>query len=158
MNTTCCRVEWVVDAGLTVPRFGRARARALLERALIDAGHQGRHLLTVRLVDDVTACELHRDHFNDPTTTDVMTFPDGDQDPASRCLRLGDLAVCVDVARREASARGRTVADELTLYILHGMLHLLGYDDMDDDSRQIMWDEQRRLLATIGIPLEERPT
>jgi ssRNA-specific RNase YbeY (16S rRNA maturation enzyme) len=37
------------------------------------------------------------------------------------------------------------------------MLHLLDYDDLDDESRQVMWDEQRRLLATIGIPLEETP-
>jgi probable rRNA maturation factor len=114
--------------------------------------------LTILLVADAEAAELHGAHFADPTTTDVMTFPDGSRDPASGRLLLGDLAVCVDVAAREAAARGRPVADELTLYCLHGLLHLVGYDDVTPAEQQRMWKAQRRLLAAEGIPLELRPS
>lgn len=155
-----CRIEYVAD-GARPPRFDRARARAVVEAALAAAKGQrppaAGWLLTVLLVDAARSAELHGAHFADPSPTDVMTFPDGSVDPASGRLRLGDLAVCVDVARTEAARRGRPVADELTLYILHGLLHLLGHDDRDDGSRRRMWRVQRRLLATVGIGLEAEP-
>ena len=156
-----CRIEYSLDAA-RVPRFDRARVRTVIEAALAAAPRKaGRPeagwLLTVLLVDEARSAELHGAHFADPTPTDVMTFPDGATDPASGRLRLGDLAVCVDVARAEASRRTRPVADELTLYILHGVLHLLGHDDRDDASRRRMWRAQRRLLAGVGIALEAEP-
>lgn len=152
------RITWVVDPGVRRPRLGVGRLTALLGRALAESGPSGVVLLSVRLVDDATAAALHGEHFSDPTTTDVMTFPDGSWDPGSGALLLGDLAVCVDVARREAKARGRSVADELILYILHGVLHLLDYDDRTPAQRARMWARQRELLATIGIALEEQPS
>jgi probable rRNA maturation factor len=87
-----------------------------------------------------------------------MTFPDGSADPASGRLLLGDLAVCVDVAAREAKARGRPLADELTLYCLHGLLHLIGYDDVTAAKQKRMWNAQRRLLASEGIVIEATPS
>ena len=112
--------------------------------------------ITVLFTSDQRAAELHGLHFNDATTTDVMTFPDGSCDPTG-ILQIGDLAVCVPVAKREALSRKRPFADELTLYILHGVLHLLGYDDRTQRSLKAMWAEQRRLLAQVGIPLEAKP-
>ena len=155
-----CRIDYVLDGG-QAPRFARARVRSVVEAAL--AAAKGRKpsagwSLTVLLVDAARSAELHGQHFADPSATDVMTFPDGTTDPASGRLRLGDLAVCVDVARSEAARRGRPVADELTLYILHGVLHLLGHDDRDDASRARMWRAQRRLLAAVGIELEAEPS
>ena len=154
-----CRIEYA-SAGTRAPRFARARVQAVVEAAL--AAAKGRPpakgwLLTVLLVGAARSAELHGAHFADPTPTDVMTFPDGGIDPGNGRLRLGDLAVCVDVARTEATRRARPVADELTLYILHGVLHLLGHDDHDDASRRRMWRAQRRLLAEVGIVLEAEP-
>lgn len=155
-----CRIEYAVD-GARAPRFNRARVRGVVEAALIAT--KGKPpvegwLLTVLLVGEARSAELHAAHFADPTPTDVMTFPDGGLDPANGRLRLGDLAVCVDVACNEATRRGRPVADELTLYILHGVLHLLGHDDRDTASRARMWRAQRRLLAAVGIALEAEPS
>jgi probable rRNA maturation factor len=144
-------IHYAVD-GVTMPRFDRERVRSVVVAAL--KGQVG--TLTVLFVSDKRATELHRQHFNDPTTTDVMTFPDGSPDPQGGTL-LGDLAVCVPVARREARKRKRPMADELTLYILHGVLHLLGHDDLDERSRRAMWAAQRRLLARVGIALEAEP-
>ena len=129
---------------------------------MLDAALAGARItdaaLTILLVADAEAAELHSTHFADPTTTDVMTFPDGSDDPASGRRLLGDLAVCVDVAEREARTRGRPLADELTLYCLHGLLHLIGYDDITPAKQQRMWKAQRRLLAAEGIIIEARPS
>ncbi len=62
--------------------------------------------------------------------------------------------MCVDVARRESATRQRHLEAELTLYILHGMLHLLDYDDRTDADRAVMWAAQVRLLATVGLILD----
>lgn len=148
-----CRIAWLAEEPA---RLGRARAARVVALALAEAGI-GRCALTVLLVGDARSAELHRRHFADPSPTDVMTFPDGSVDPRSGRLLLGDLAVGVAVARREAAARGRTLADELTLYVLHGVLHLLGHDDRTPRLQARMWAVQRRLLARVGIPLEDRP-
>ena len=85
-----------------------------------------------------------------------MTFPDGSENPATGIVHLGDLAVCVDVAAREAQSRGRNTGDELTLYCLHGLLHLIGYDDVTPRKQTRMWAAQRRLLEKVGIKIEEK--
>ena len=54
--------------------------------------------LTVLLVDEATCAQLHHDHFDDSSITDVMSFPDGSEDPGSGMMLLGDLAVCPAVA------------------------------------------------------------
>ena len=84
-----------------------------------------------------------------------MSFPDGSFDPELERRHLGDIAVCVDTARRAAHTRTGDdeagVAAECVLYILHGLLHLLGYDDQDADDRHDMWALQRALLANEGL-------
>jgi probable rRNA maturation factor len=143
----------------------RARRRARLDRArvqrVLDAALAARRLracsLSVLLVDDDESARLHAQHFQDPTATDVMTFPDGGTDPETGLRHLGDLAVGVEVARREAATRRRRVGDELILYVLHGLLHLIGFDDVTPAQQRRMWAEQRRLLAAEGIPLEAEP-
>jgi probable rRNA maturation factor len=137
------------------PRYGRARLQRALDAAAKEAGIT-RASLTILLVGDEESAALHAQHFDDPTTTDVMTFPDGSENPATGIVHLGDLAVCVDVAVREGAVRERSIGDELTLYCLHGLLHLVGYDDVTPKKQARMWQAQRRLLAKQGISIEER--
>jgi probable rRNA maturation factor len=148
----------IIDRSSSRPRFDRRRLRRVLETALVEARCRPEFCaLTVLLVDDAESARLHDQHFSIPEATDVMTFPDGGMDPDLGRQHLGDLAVGVGVARREAKARGRSPGDELILYILHGLLHLLGHDDVTVARRKRMWSAQRRLLATIGIKLEASP-
>lgn len=116
--------------------------------------------LGLLLVDDATSAALHGEHFGDPTPTDVMTFPDGSLDPQDGRLLLGDVVVNCELAARltaERSAGIRVPGEECTLYIIHGLLHILGYDDRDDADRRAMWTRQRELLAAVGIILEAEP-
>ena len=149
-------VEWV-DYDLAADALDATLIERVVALALEGEGF-GPCLLTVRIVDDATCVDLHGQHFGDPTVTDVMTFPDGETDVETGAHRLGDLAVCIGTARREAAARGRPVAHELALYVLHGLLHVLGHDDVDDSDRATMWAEQVRILAVVGVHIEPEPS
>jgi len=97
---------------------------------------------TVQLVNDGVMSQLHARHMNDPTTTDVLTFADGNE---------VDVAVCVDEARRRAAELGHDLSRELLLYSLHGLLHAVGFDDREPADFERMHAEEDRLLAAIGI-------
>jgi len=125
---------------------------ALAEEGITDAQ------LSVLLVDDPESARLHREHFNDDQPTDVMTFPDGSRDPETGLRLLGDLAVGVEVAMRVARERDRRIEDELCLYILHGVLHILGYDDQEEAQARWLWNVQRRHMATIGVEIGAEPS
>jgi len=132
-----------------LPDFDQTAAQVVVDAAL--AGEVDRPcLLSVAFMDDQESAALHGEHFDDPTTTDVMSFPDGATDPDTGRMQLGDLAICVDVAERQARLRGTTIGEELLLYLLHGLLHLLGYDDVDPADQAEMWQQQRHLLALVG--------
>ncbi len=80
--------------------------------------------------------------------TDVLAFPMGE----SGCL--GDVALCADVAADEASARGKPFMHELALYAVHGILHLIGYDDHDEFDRENMYRREREILEHFGIGVD----
>jgi probable rRNA maturation factor len=81
--------------------------------------------------------QLHRGHFQDPTPTDCITFPMDDQ-------FLGEIFVCPQSA---LDYNPQHPYLETTLYIIHGLLHLLGYDDIDNKERARMRREEKRLMA-----------
>ncbi len=143
------------------PRASASSARVRLQRPLLERvlreARIPRASLTVLLVGEAASRRLHDLHFGDPTATDVMSFPDGTPADRHGRLHLGDLAVCVPVARAAAAGHGMGLPEELTLYILHGLLHLVGYDDRRPRDLARMWAAQRRLLATVGIALARTP-
>jgi probable rRNA maturation factor len=150
-----CEISIVNQSGRK-PELDLAKVQQVIDAVLAEE-RMDRCQLTVLLVEDRESARLHAQHFADEEPTDVMTFPDGSVDPESGRRHLGDLAVGVDVAKRAAAERSRSEADELCLYILHGALHLLGYDDEDERDLAEMWRVQRRLLAQVGIALEAEP-
>lgn len=128
----------------------RERIQAVVDAACGEA-KRDECSLTVRLVSAEESAELHKTHFREPDATDVMTFPDESLDRETGRTHLGDLAVCPDIA----AARGTNERDEITLYVLHGLLHLLGYDDTTPEKAREMWAAQKRLLKTVGVEVAE---
>lgn len=106
--------------------------------------------VTVALLDDAGMDALHRTHSGVAGTTDVLSFPD--EDAGCGATVAGDLAIGVEVAAREAKSRGRTLEAELMLYLVHGLLHLLGERDDEDAARIRMVAAQDRLLDALGLP------
>ena len=87
-------------------------------------------------------------------TTDVLSFPAA-RTPGSRLL--GDLVICVPLARRRATALGRTLRAELRLYAIHGLLHLLGHDHLSPRDRRRMAQAEQQLLGETGLIARAEP-
>ena len=103
--------------------------------------------LSVVLVADSEMHALNREHLGHDYPTDVLSFPLA---PAPQLV--GEVICSVDTARREARARGHAPADELLLYLVHGCLHLVGYDDHVPAARRRMRAAERRWLKSLGAP------
>ncbi len=82
--------------------------------------------------------------------TDVLSFPIGDKNPETGEIVLGDIVLCADKIIAQAEEYGHTRKRELAFLTCHSMLHLLGYDHMEEDERLEMEDLQKKILAKIG--------
>ena len=89
--------------------------------------------LSVAFLDDAELVRIHTEFMEDPTVTDVITFPGDSEDGLA-----GEICVSVNRAEAEAAARGDPLARELTLYLVHGWLHLVGFNDVDYADRRAM--------------------
>lgn len=140
----------VLDATAEIPPAAlawladRASAAAAAFQAPVPPSGEVR----VRIVGDAEMAAAHQHYSNVPGTTDVLTFDlrDNSAGPLDT-----DLLICLDEARRQASARGHTTERELLLYIVHGLLHCLGYDDHDEASAFAMHEMEDRLLGAVGV-------
>jgi probable rRNA maturation factor len=108
--------------------------------------------LTVRLVDADTMAVLNQQWMGQQGPTDVLSFPmdeltpGRDDEPSEESGYLGDIAVCPQVAAQQAPAAGHSPSDEVDLLVVHGILHLLGYDHATPDEHREMFSVQGRLL------------
>ncbi len=119
--------------------------REHIERAMEALDTAGELLVTV--VDDRIMARLHERDTGVPGTTDVLTW-----NYAQDAGRLdAEVVVCIDEARRQASARSLTPEHELLLYVVHGVLHCLGHDDHEASARKAMHAEEDRVLCAIGV-------
>jgi len=105
--------------------------------------------LSIVLVNDRRMSELHHCYMNDDSVTDVLTFPIDTDD--SGAVTSGEVYVCVPYARREAKSRGVNAKHEVLLYAIHGMLHLLGYDDRTSADFAKMHRTEDEILTRLGI-------
>lgn len=131
-----------------VPGGRRRLARDLRRLAGWTAGAYERALdLSFVVVDDERMAALHERYAHVPGPTDVLSFPLA-EDP----VLLGEVVISVDAARREAAARGHPAYDELLLYAVHGVMHLVGHDDHGPADRRRMREAERRALTALGRP------
>lgn len=93
--------------------------------------------VTVSFISDTVMREMHSTFFDDPSPTDCISFPI-DCDDGIGYKHLGDIFVCPEVAWRYASINKLNYFNELVLYVIHGLLHICGYDDLDPKSRRLM--------------------
>ncbi len=104
---------------------------------------------SIALVGDRQMSALHQQFMSIPGPTDVLTFP-LDVDNNGNAFS-GEVVICVPEARRRARENGNSIANELLLYALHGMLHLCGYDDRTAREFAIMHRLEDDLLARMGV-------
>jgi probable rRNA maturation factor len=135
-----------------------SRARAAVRAALSHAAGAGVDLgdgpLEISLVftDDAEQRALNRDYRHKDSATNVLSFPNMDDAVAAGQLRLlGDVVLARETVEREAGEQGKSFADHTTHLLVHGVLHLLGYDHMDADEAAEMEALERAALADLGI-------
>ncbi|MBE9507985.1 MAG: rRNA maturation RNase YbeY [Chloroflexi bacterium] len=111
--------------------------------------------LTVVVTGDDVLHDLNRRHRDVDAPTDVLAFPDATRGPfvaAPGLPRyLGDVIVSFPRASAQAAEAGHDTQAELQLLVVHGVLHLLGYDDVTEEQRARMWDAQSEILQALGV-------
>jgi probable rRNA maturation factor len=113
--------------------------------------------ITVRFVAAAEGRPLNRHYRGKDYATNVLSFPaevpDGpDGEPLLDIPLLGDLVICVPVVEREAGEQNKSLEAHWAHLVIHGCLHLLGYDHIDDDEAEEMEALERQLLAELGYP------
>lgn len=128
--------------------YGDLAERLLGEacRGVCDGG-----AVRVRLVGDGEMAVAHERYCGVAGTTDVITFDLAEGASADGAALDVDLIVCVDEARRQADKRGHSIETELALYTLHGVLHALGYDDLDEESYERMHAREDEVFRRLGL-------
>lgn len=106
--------------------------------------------LTVRYVEEAESQALNREYRGKDSSTNVLSFP-FEAPPGLDIPLLGDLIISPHVVAREAQAQGKRLEDHFAHMTLHGYLHLLGYDHIEDDEAEAMEGLERALLAKLGI-------
>jgi probable rRNA maturation factor len=106
--------------------------------------------LSIRLVDETESAELNNDYRGKNYPTNVLSFPFESPVPLEPIL-LGDLVLCVPVVEREAAEQDKTINDHWAHLIVHGCLHLLGYDHIEDDEAELMESLEIKILQKLDI-------
>ena len=109
----------------------------------IDRKLTGGREMAVLVASDEAVRDANQRYRGVRGSTDVLSFPDGDGD------RLGDILISARRAERQAQEAGHSTEDEIKILILHGVLHLLGWDHESDDGE--MRDEEQRLRKELGL-------
>jgi len=112
--------------------------------------------LTIRIVDNAESQNLNRDYRGKDKPTNVLSFPAdspaGWPEELKAELPVGDLVISAPVVMREAQEQGKTGRAHWAHMVIHGCLHLLGYDHMVDDEAEQMEALETRLLTQLGFP------
>jgi probable rRNA maturation factor len=106
--------------------------------------------LTILITDDDQSRLLNRQFLGIDSPTDVLSFPVGETDPETGELYLGDVVVSFPRALAQAKAGGHSTAEELDLLVVHGVLHLVGYDHSGQKDKTRMWGIQQSVLTQLG--------
>ncbi len=163
-------MEPLVDTVIEDARWQSVGLAALAENAALSAFSalglptQG-FTLCVMGCDDARIAELNGAFRAKGQPTNVLSFPSENRAPDASGLapdlpeagaaddpaELGDIAISYDTCAREAAEQGKSLADHVTHLVVHGILHLLGYDHDDDADAGLMETTETRILASLGV-------
>ncbi|GAB4130500.1 hypothetical protein JCM17478_27560 [Thermopirellula anaerolimosa] len=124
----------------------RRRIRRAVTLVLSEAGYETGEI-SVAVVDDAEMRALHERYLNDDSSTDVLSFP---LEVENNHIE-GEIVVCAETAARQGPRFGRPPEHELILYVVHGALHLAGYDDVAPRDRTVMRRRQDEYLERLGL-------
>jgi probable rRNA maturation factor len=139
------------------PRFGKEVAADWLvgiARIVLEMEHVGKAQVSIVVTDDEQVRALNRDFAGDDHATDVLSFSLEEGEPFTTPgdeRRLGEVVVSYETADRQAREAMHPTEDELAHLLVHGVLHLLGYDHMEAADETRMRSRERRVLGVLGL-------
>lgn len=136
----------VYEDGATISKEEQGLIELAATTALKSEGTEGD--LTVVISSEERIRQLNFEFRSIDKVTDVLTFPAWEGNPADGYL--GDIMICRKRAKQQAQQYGHSLSRELSFLTLHGVLHLLGYDHMNQEDERIMVDKQKKLLEGLG--------
>ena len=131
-----------------------ASAREAAEATLIHQGVDKPTSLTILLTDDARLRQLNNDFLGYDEPTDVLSFPAGEIWPGVESY-LGDIAVSIPRAQLQAEAAGHSPDEEVTLLVVHGLLHLLDFDHVSEEQRSLMSAVQSGILCILDVQISD---
>lgn len=133
--------------------LGRVPAKARIREWVTAAlGRRARgQELTIRMVNNAEMARLNRRFRGKAGPTNVLSFQ-ADVPPGVDTLLLGDIVICADVIRREAREQGKRVQAHWCHMVVHGVLHLLGYDHENERDGAVMERKETAILSRLGFP------
>ena len=114
------------------------------------------HEVNVYFVDTPTICQLHKDFFDDPSPTDCISFPMDGEDEEYRLL--GEIFICPTTAIDYVAPHQGDPYQEVSLYIVHSLLHLMGYEDVEEEDIALMRQAETNHmnhLQSLGLQLQK---
>ncbi len=140
-------IQWQVDAphlcpaNVEIATWARA---AISDNAIDGAG------VTIRIVDAIEIRSSNKQWRNIDKATNVLSFA-ADFPAEAEIPYLGDILICADVLQRESQEQGKVLADHWAHIVVHGLLHLQGYDHENDRDAEAMEQREREILATLRV-------
>ncbi len=129
-----------------------SHVRRAAEAAMLDSDAPPSEISVV-LSDDEHIRELNKHHRGLDKPTNVLSFPAARiRTPAGAPRVLGDVVIAYETVAREASEESKAIEHHLSHLVVHGVLHLLGYDHEDEEEAEMMEARERTILARLGIP------
>ena len=138
-------------------QIDQERLSDISSRILLDEGSQNCEF-TLSFLQPSEIKKLNKSFRQINEVTDVLSFPADDEiDPETGTPFLGDILICVDRAAEQASQSGHALQNEIELLLIHGLLHLHGYDHAVAEDQTEMWALQNHYLEAFGIQLGRNP-
>jgi probable rRNA maturation factor len=153
MNLKNHEIDIINDDNLNIP--------SNLEDLVISILHEEKiveeKIVTISFVDENGMKDLYQQYYGYAQSTDVLSFVAGEIDPSSGKEILGDIIICYPFVVQQSNKLGNQLFSEIQLMVIHGMLHLLGYDHTTDDQKLQMWQRQNDILRSNRIMLNQLP-
>lgn len=129
----------------------------ILTKCMLHLDQTNQTTLSVVFIDEQEMTQYNETYRGYANPTDVLSFPDSTIDPETGALYLGDILICYPFVHKQADSLKNNFVSELTLMLIHGLLHLLGYDHDTADAKNDMWTKQQQLLDMLGVSLNQIP-
>ncbi len=130
---------------------------AIILAVLENVHHQEDSEVSLSFVNDDEISELYEQYFGYTHFTDVLSFPSSEINPENGHVHLGDIIIAYPFVVRQAETLGNELSAEFTLLLIHGTLHLLGYDHDQQGNKKKMWAVQKKIMEKLQVQIANMP-